>query len=162
MNGKVIALVAIVAVILLLAMVVAPVALGLAFFSAQSGGAQTCGASNDAASTSDQTRVNQGDTNPAGVPSDLIPIYQSAAAKYRLGDRGPSILAAINFVETAYGTNLSTSTAGAVGWMQFMPGTWATYGVDANGDGKKDPNDPKDAIYAAAKYLRASGAPRDW
>lgn len=162
MNGKVVALVAIVVVVLLLAMVVAPVALGLAFFSAQSGGAQSCSGSGSAASTSDQTRVDGNSATTSGVPNELIPIYQSAAAKYRLGDRGPSILAAINFVETSFGTNLNTSSAGAQGWMQFMPDTWKTYGVDANGDGKKDPNDPKDAIYAAAKYLRASGAPKDW
>jgi hypothetical protein len=46
--------------------------------------------------------------------------------------------------------------------MQFMPETWAGYGVDANGDGVADPYDPEDAIFAAANYLRASGAPGDW
>jgi hypothetical protein len=46
--------------------------------------------------------------------------------------------------------------------MQFLPETWASYGVDADGDGRKDPSDPWDAIFAAARYLRASGAPRDW
>jgi hypothetical protein len=43
-----------------------------------------------------------------------------------------------------------------------MPATWTAYGVDANGDGRKDPADPWDAIFAAARYLRASGAPGDW
>ncbi len=56
----------------------------------------------------------------------------------------------------------NTTGSGAMGWMMFMPETWAAYGVDANGDGKKDPYDPEDAIYAAARYLRASGAPRNW
>jgi hypothetical protein len=46
--------------------------------------------------------------------------------------------------------------------MQFIASTWATYGVDANGDGRKDRWDPTDAIYAAANYLRASGAPNDY
>jgi hypothetical protein len=46
--------------------------------------------------------------------------------------------------------------------MQFMPATWAAYGVDADGDGQRDPADPDDAIHAAARYLEASGAPRDW
>jgi len=46
--------------------------------------------------------------------------------------------------------------------MQFMPATWAAYGVDADGDAKKDPSDKKDAIYGAANYLHASGAPADW
>ena len=41
--------------------------------------------------------------------------------------------------------------------MQFLPSSWATYGVDANGDGFKDPYNPADAIFAAARYLRAAG-----
>ncbi|HEY7255233.1 MAG TPA: lytic murein transglycosylase [Solirubrobacterales bacterium] len=98
---------------------------------------------------------------PAGVPSTLIPIYQRAAATYGLGPQGPSVLAAINLVETAFGTNLNVSSAGAIGWMQFMPSTWETYGVDANGDGTKDPYDPEDAIFAAASYLKAAGMPQD-
>lgn len=99
---------------------------------------------------------------PSGVPALLIPIYQRASATYGLGPQGPSVLAAINGIETAFGTNLNISSAGAVGWMQFMPETWAGYGVDANGDGVKDPYDPEDAIFAAANYLLASGAPSDW
>jgi hypothetical protein len=99
---------------------------------------------------------------PSGVPAILIPIYQRAATAYALGPQGPSVLAAINGIETAFGTNLNVSSAGAVGWMQFMPETWAGYGVDANGDGVADPYDPEDAIFAAASYLRASGAPADW
>jgi hypothetical protein len=96
------------------------------------------------------------------VPRRLVPIYQEAAAKYKLGERGPSILASINEVETGFGQANTVSSAGAEGWMQFMPETWAAYGVDANGDGRKDPYDPEDAIFAAANYLSASGAPRDW
>jgi Transglycosylase SLT domain len=99
---------------------------------------------------------------PFGVPAVLIPIYQRASATYGLGPQGPGVLAAINGIETAFGTNLNISSAGAVGWMQFMPETWAGYGVDANGDGVADPYDPEDAIHAAANYLRASGAPTDW
>jgi hypothetical protein len=97
-----------------------------------------------------------------GVPARLAPIYESAAARYGLGGRGPAILAAINWVETGFGRNLGTSSAGAVGWMQFEPASWAAYGVDANGDGVADPYNAWDAIFAAARLLRASGAPRDW
>ncbi len=43
--------------------------------------------------------------------------------------------------------------------MQFMPATWKQYGVDANDDGRKDPYNPVDAIFAAARYLKAAGAP---
>jgi hypothetical protein len=96
-----------------------------------------------------------------GVPPILIPIYQQASDKYGLGPQGPAILAGINAIETAFGTNLGPSYAGAVGWMQFMPETWAMYGVDANGDGVKDPDNPEDAIFAAARYLSAAGMPAD-
>ncbi|MFE0337510.1 lytic murein transglycosylase [Streptomyces sp. NPDC058955] len=45
----------------------------------------------------------------------------------------------------------------AVGPMQFIPSTWATWGQDANGDGKKDPNNIYDAAQAAGMYLCADG-----
>jgi hypothetical protein len=99
---------------------------------------------------------------PSGIPAVLLPIYQRASDAYGLGPQGAGVLAAINGIETAFGTNLNVSSAGAIGWMQFMPETWAGYGVDANGDGVADPLDPEDAIFAAASYLRASGAPSDW
>ena len=69
----------------------------------------------------------------------------------------PSI-AAINEIETDYGRNLSVSSAGAVGWMQFLPSTWKQWGIDANGDKIADPYNPVDAIFSAARYLRAAGA----
>jgi hypothetical protein len=101
-----------------------------------------------------------------GVPAQLAPIYRSAAAEYSLGPLGPAVLAAINYVESDFGQNLSTSSAGAVGWMQFEPGTWQTYGVTPTGakapDGPAGWNDPQDAIYSAANYLHAAGAPGDW
>jgi cell wall-associated NlpC family hydrolase/soluble lytic murein transglycosylase-like protein len=97
----------------------------------------------------------------AGVPPVLVPIYRRAAATYGLGPQGPAVLAGINEVETAFGTNLNVSSAGALGWMQFMPSSWETYGVDANGDGVKDPYNPEDAIFAAAGYLSVAGMPND-
>ncbi|MFI5027962.1 MAG: lytic murein transglycosylase [Solirubrobacterales bacterium] len=98
---------------------------------------------------------------PSGVPPVLIPIYQRAALTYGLGPQGPAVLAGINEVETAFGTNLNTSSAGAIGWMQFIPSSWEMYGVDANGDGVKDPYNPEDAIFAAAHYLSVAGMPAD-
>ncbi len=89
------------------------------------------------------------------IPLFLLPIYQAAAIQY---DVPWQILAAINEVETDYGTDLSVSTAGAVGWMQFMPQTWLGYGVDATDAGYADPYNPVDAIFAAARYLHAAGA----
>jgi murein DD-endopeptidase MepM/ murein hydrolase activator NlpD len=92
------------------------------------------------------------------VPVFLLPIYQAAGTEY--GIRW-EVLAAINEIETDYGRNLNVSSAGALGWMQFMPPTWKAYGVDANKDGKKDPFNPVDAIFAAANYLNASGGEKD-
>ncbi len=92
------------------------------------------------------------------VPIFLLPIYQAAGIQY--GIRW-EILAAINEIETDYGRNLNVSSAGALGWMQFMPASWRAYGVDANDDGKKDPYNPVDAIFAAARYLKAAGAEKD-
>ena len=92
------------------------------------------------------------------VPPFLLPIYQAAGIEY--GIRW-EILAAINEIETDYGRNLNVSSAGAVGWMQFMPSTWAAYGTDANKDGRKDPYNPVDAIFAAARYLKAANYEND-
>ena len=89
------------------------------------------------------------------VPIFLLPIYQAAGIQY--GVRW-EVLAAINEIETDYGRNLNVSSAGAVGWMQFMPATWRMWGVDANKDNKRDPYNPVDAIFAAARYLKAAGA----
>jgi len=92
------------------------------------------------------------------VPIFLLPIYQAAGIEY--GVRW-EVLAAINEVETNYGRNLNVSSAGALGWMQFMPASWETFGVDGNKDGVKDPYNPVDAIFAAANYLQKAGAQED-
>jgi murein DD-endopeptidase MepM/ murein hydrolase activator NlpD len=92
------------------------------------------------------------------IPPFLLPIYQACGTEYGVPWY---VLASINRIETAFGTNLNVSTAGAQGWMQFMPATWDAYGVDANNDGRKDPYNPVDAICAAANYLEASGAKED-
>ena len=92
------------------------------------------------------------------IPPFLLPIYQAAGIQYSVPWQ---VLAAINEIETDYGRNLKVSSAGALGWMQFMPSSWETYGVDANGDGVKDPYNPVDAIFAAARYLKAAGADTD-
>ena len=88
-------------------------------------------------------------------PAFLIPIYKAAARRYHVPWQ---ILAAINWIETDFGRNLNTSSAGAVGWMQFMPGTWQEYGVAADGNGQPNPYNPQDSIFSAAHYLAANGA----
>jgi murein DD-endopeptidase MepM/ murein hydrolase activator NlpD len=86
-------------------------------------------------------------------PSSLISIYQAAGRRY---DIPWQVLAAINGIETDYGRNLSVSSAGAIGWMQFMPATWSEYAVSV-GKGKPSPYDPRAAIFAAAHLLAANG-----
>src|SRR5437764_7560770 len=125
---------------------------------------------NDGTPTVDNPTFSLADTGPAplGVPNFfiekfrippfLLPIYQAAGTQYGIPWQ---VLAAINEIETDYGRNLSVSSAGALGWMQFIPSSWAMYGVDANGDGKKDPYNPVDAIFAAARYLRAAGGDKN-
>jgi hypothetical protein len=85
-------------------------------------------------------------------------LWRSAGAAYGVPW---SVLAAINEIETKNGSFLQVSPAGAVGWMQFMPGTWQRYGLDADGNGTADPWNPADAIFSAARYLAASGAATD-
>ena len=85
-------------------------------------------------------------------------IWQAAGNAYGIPWQ---VLAAINKVETNFGQNLGPSSAGAVGWMQFMPSTWARWGIDANGDGRADPNNPVDAIFSAARYLAGCGGQFD-
>jgi hypothetical protein len=91
----------------------------------------------------------------AQPPAFLIPFYKQAEQRYQVPWY---VLAAINAIETNYGGNLNVSSAGAMGWMQFMPDTWEKYGVAAAGTGPADPYDARDAIFSAANYLKASGA----
>jgi hypothetical protein len=92
------------------------------------------------------------------IPPFLLPIYQACGTEYGIPWE---VLASINKIESGFGTNLNVSSAGAVGWMQFLPSSWEMYGVDANGDRRKDPYNPVDAICAAASYLKAAGGDKD-
>jgi murein DD-endopeptidase MepM/ murein hydrolase activator NlpD len=92
------------------------------------------------------------------IPPFLLPIYQACGTEYGIPWE---VLASINRIETAFGTNLNVSSAGALGWMQFIPSSWRAYGVDANNDGRKDPYNPVDAICAAGNYLKAAGGQED-
>lgn len=96
------------------------------------------------------------------IPAGLEPIFVAAAQRYQLAAEGPAILAGLVQTESDFGRNMGPSSAGAIGFAQFLPATWRAYGVDANGDGRRDPYDPADATFSAANYLRASGAPTDW
>jgi hypothetical protein len=85
-------------------------------------------------------------------------LWRTAGAAYGVPWQ---VLAAVNEIETGNGEFLHVSSAGALGWMQFMPGTWLQYGLDADGNGTADPWNPTDAIFAAARYLAAAGAGSD-
>jgi Transglycosylase SLT domain len=101
------------------------------------------------------------------IPPRFLALYEQAAARYGLDW---AVLAAIGKVECDHGRDADPScsrpgavnAAGAGGPMQFIASTWASYGVDGDGDGKVDRWDPADAIFAAANYLSSSGAPRDY
>ena len=91
-------------------------------------------------------------------PASLEPLWRSAGDAYGVPW---NVLAAINKIESDFGRNMGPSSAGAVGWMQFMPSTWLRWGTDANGDGIADPWNAEDAIYSAARYLAAAGGLTD-
>jgi soluble lytic murein transglycosylase-like protein len=82
--------------------------------------------------------------------ADLVGFYGEAES--RLGISA-AYLAAIHLVETKFGRVVNNSVAGAQGPMQFIPSTWEIYGRGG------DIRDPHDAILAAARLLRANGAP---
>jgi len=92
------------------------------------------------------------------IPPFLLPIYQACGTEYGIPWE---VLASINKIESGFGTNMGPSSAGAIGWMQFLPSSWEAFGLDANGDGHKDPYNPVDAICAAAHYLKLSGGSQD-
>ncbi len=103
----------------------------------------------------------------AEIPGLYLRLYEQAAQRYGLSW---AVLAGIGKVECDHGRDPDPScthegavnSAGAGGPMQFISSTWASYGVDAEGTGAPDRWNPADAIYGAANYLRASGAPRDY
>jgi soluble lytic murein transglycosylase-like protein len=90
-----------------------------------------------------------GKSLPAGK---LRRLYRKAERRF---DVSWKLLAAVNFVETAFNKLRNNSTSGAQGPMQFIPSTWRAYGMGG------DIHDPHDAIMGAANYLHASGAPGD-
>jgi murein DD-endopeptidase MepM/ murein hydrolase activator NlpD len=102
-------------------------------------------------------------STPPAVPvtlssTELLALWQRAGSAYGIPWQ---VLGAINKIESNFGRNMGPSSAGAIGWMQFMPSTWMRWGVDANGDGIADPWNPTDAVFAAARYLAAAGGTSD-
>jgi hypothetical protein len=82
-------------------------------------------------------------------PADVLTgYYKEAEAQFGVPW---AFLASVHLVETRMGRIRGTSTAGAQGPMQFLPATWKAYGMGG------DINDPHDAIFGAANYLKANG-----
>jgi Transglycosylase SLT domain len=101
----------------------------------------------------------------ADIPAAYLRLYLAAGRRYGVDW---AVLAGIGSIETnhgrlrAVGVRSGANFAGAMGPMQFLGPTFRAYGVDGNGDGRIDVYDPADAIPAAARLLRASGAPQDY
>jgi murein DD-endopeptidase MepM/ murein hydrolase activator NlpD len=91
-------------------------------------------------------------------PAQLLGVWKRAGAAYGIPWQ---VLGAINKVESNFGRNMGPSSAGAIGWMQFMPSTWLRWGTDGSGDGVADPWNPQDAVTSAARYLAAAGGQSD-
>lgn len=94
----------------------------------------------------------------ATIPATYLDLYRRAAVT--CPGLPWTVLAGIGTVETGNGRDVHRSIAGAEGPMQFLPSTWATWGYDADGDGKANIHDPVDAVFSAARYLCAAGAGR--
>jgi membrane-bound lytic murein transglycosylase B len=88
---------------------------------------------------------------PAAAAAKLRAYY--AEGQRRSGIRW-QVLAAVNYVESDFGRLRESSTAGALGPMQFLPSTWATYG-------RGSVHDPRQAILGAARFLHAAGGTVD-
>ena len=90
---------------------------------------------------------------PAKPAKVLLGYFQQAERRFGVEWE---VLAAVMLVESVFGRVRSDSYAGAQGPMQFMPATWKAYGLGG------DVQDPRDAVFGAANYLHASGAPHDY
>jgi Transglycosylase SLT domain len=97
-------------------------------------------------------------TTSGTVPTTYLQLFKYSAARECPG-LSWTILAAIGQIESGDGTNVGPSTAGALGPMQFLPSTWARWGI--NGPGQTGPPNvlnPYDAVPSAARLLCAAGA----
>jgi hypothetical protein len=93
-----------------------------------------------------------------GKITGYLQLFQASAARY-CPQMSWTVLAAIGQIESADGQNMGPSSAGALGPMQFLPSTWAEWGIDGFGPpGPPDIMNPFDAVPSAARMLCADGA----
>jgi cell wall-associated NlpC family hydrolase len=117
-----------------------------------------------AAASGGNTIASPSETAETTIPPEFLSLYMQAGVESGVPWQ---LLAAVGKVECNHGQSPNPActqegvenTAGAGGPMQFLAGTWNQYGLDANNDGTADRWDPADAIFSAANYLKASGAP---
>jgi murein DD-endopeptidase MepM/ murein hydrolase activator NlpD len=107
---------------------------------------------------SDRSQTGVGPRSDAVASPQLLALWRSAGQAYGIPWQ---VLAAVNKVESNFGRNMGPSSAGAIGWMQFLPSTWRRWGVDADANGIADPWNATDAIYGAARYLAGAGGRTD-
>jgi hypothetical protein len=99
------------------------------------------------------------------IPGNYLRWLQDAGARYGLDW---TVIAGIYSIESDFGRSRARGVrsgenfAGAGGPGQFLSGTWASYGVDGEGDGIRNRYDPADAIPGSANLLRQNGAPADY
>jgi hypothetical protein len=95
-------------------------------------------------------------------PSNYLELFRASAKLYCPG-LSWTVLAAIGQIESGDGQNMGPSSAGALGPMQFLPSTWARWGITASAFGQTGPpeiTNPYDAVPSAAEYLCSYGAAR--
>jgi murein DD-endopeptidase MepM/ murein hydrolase activator NlpD len=96
--------------------------------------------------------LGAGNLGPAEIPPDQLVVMRQIGGAFGIPWQ---LLAAIARVESDFGRNMATSSAGAIGYGQFMPPEWARYGAGG------DPYNYRDALLAMARYLRVAGAPEN-
>ena len=148
------------------------VVLFVLFFTGGGTSASICGSERDPNDTGGGGTYESAEPSEAAVtdvPANYLTAYRAAGE-----ERGIdwSILAAMGSIESDHGSGgeEETCVSGpenytgelAQGPMQFLPSTWATVGVDGDGDGQQSACDYEDAIHGAANYLKQSGAPGDY
>jgi len=126
---------------------------GIYYFDNEVFASQSCGG----------TGPNDGESLPSSIPAVWRDLINSTASTYPTVN--PRLVAATLWVENRgwpefKSTGWSKSPVGAQGPWQFMPATWASMGTDGDGDGIKDPNNPRDAVHGAFKHqLGSRGKP---